>query len=77
MRPVGGGGGGFVKPGSSNNGISGGSSGFGKPNKGKPSKGKWVKKVVIGAAAAYTGYKVWFGSLVKSLLKSFCVYVYK
>jgi len=51
-RPVGGGGGGFVKPGSSNNGLSGGSSGFGKP-----SKGKWVKKVVIGAASAYTGYK--------------------
>merc|ERR1712192_207074 len=55
------GGGGWSKPGgssSSNNGLGGGSSGFGKPGKGKPSKGKWVKKAVIGAGAAYTAYKV-------------------
>ena len=58
----GGGGGGWVKPGSSSNNNGLGGSGFGKPaNGGKPSKDKWVKKVVIGAGAVYTGYKVWYG----------------
>ena len=61
------GGGGSAKPGSSSSSTglgssSGGSSVFGKPGKGgKPSKGKWVKKVVIGAGALYTGYKVGYG----------------
>ena len=58
----GGGGGGWVKPGSNSNNNGLGGRGFGKPgNGGKPSKDKWVKKVVIGAGAVYTGYKVWYG----------------
>ena len=66
------GGGGLAKPGSSSTGLgssSGGSSVFGKPGKGgKPSKGKWVKKVVIGAGAVYTGYKVGYGRDASFLL---------